>query len=224
MNETTYLYRHFAADGALLYVGISLSWPARTKAHVQGSTWFDQVARVEIEQFPTRDEALAAERDAIKSERPRFNVVHNRPRVTVRGARKRVGQKTAGRLSTGPLGYIAGPHALVGPALVYRGNTISVLVAWGTPGTPGDLTEIVLGELGPEVPDWADACASVLVMLEAGQITMAQARETRLKIVRQLASRLPKVDAFDTDLALARAFASRFPSDESRKILAEIAA
>lgn len=74
-----FLYRHFAADGELLYAGISLSWPTRTKSHVRGSPWFDQVAEVKIEKFATRQQALQAEKEAIKTEKPRFNVIHNRP-------------------------------------------------------------------------------------------------------------------------------------------------
>src|SRR5690348_12204641 len=74
----TSLYRHYARDGTLLYVGISLSWPARTRAHAHYSEWFAQVTRVEIELLPSREAALTAEREAIKAERPKFNVVHNR--------------------------------------------------------------------------------------------------------------------------------------------------
>lgn len=219
MSDTrTSLYRHFSADGSLLYVGVSLSWPMRTKAHSRGAEWFSQIAKVTLEHFPTREEALAAERAAIVSEKPKFNVIHNRPRVSV----KEAGQRRAKGLG-GQLGYITGPVALVGPALVYDANDVSVLVAWGTPGTAGELTEIVLGELAPEVPAWADACTSVLTILDAGQITISQARSLRLKIIRELASRRIKVDAFETDLALAQAYSSRFPSEESRRILSDIA-
>lgn len=80
----TCLYRHFDADGSLLYVGISLSWPERTKAHAQKSRWFSHVAEVKIERFPTRQEALDAEREAIRREHPKFNIVHNRRPVVRR--------------------------------------------------------------------------------------------------------------------------------------------
>lgn len=85
---STALYRHFDKAGALLYVGISLSWPLRTKAHAQKSRWFDLVDKVEIERFPTREDALAAERDAIQRERPKFNVVHNRQPAPLSNARR----------------------------------------------------------------------------------------------------------------------------------------
>jgi predicted GIY-YIG superfamily endonuclease len=69
-----YLYRHFAADGSLLYVGISLCAINRLSQHKEGSHWFDQIATVKIERFPDRKQALAAERAAIMRERPKHNL------------------------------------------------------------------------------------------------------------------------------------------------------
>lgn len=74
MTVKTHLYRHFDANGQLLYVGISLSALKRLSQHNSQSRWADQIANVTIETFPTRDSALAAEREAIISERP----IHNR--------------------------------------------------------------------------------------------------------------------------------------------------
>jgi predicted GIY-YIG superfamily endonuclease len=70
------LYRHYDADGALLYVGISASSVGRLVSHRAKSRWFDLVTRVDIERFTTRAEALRAERSAIANERPIFNVRH----------------------------------------------------------------------------------------------------------------------------------------------------
>lgn len=72
----TALYRHFDADGALLYVGISLNSIKRTMQHRSGARWFEQIARITIEWLPSREEAEQAERNAIRSERPANNVVH----------------------------------------------------------------------------------------------------------------------------------------------------
>lgn len=217
---STSLYRHFADDGGLLYVGISLSWPARTKAHVYGSRWFDQVARVEIERFPTREAALEAEREAIRREKPKFNVIHNRgPAVTVRGERRQLRSHGGDPLLQG----IAGPDAIVGPALVYRDDVISVMVAHGESGTAGKLTEIVLGKLIPDMPEWAGACDTILTISRPDEITIDQARQTRNEIVRKLKKHLRSVEAFDTDIALAVANATRFPSEKARQILDEVA-
>ena len=71
----TALYRHYDADEALLYVGISLSPLARTGQHAQDAVWFDQVAKISIEWHQNRSEAHKAERMAIQSERPKFNSI-----------------------------------------------------------------------------------------------------------------------------------------------------
>ena len=68
----TELYRHFDPNGALLYVGISLSAIERLRQHRATSDWFDQIARVDIEMFPSRKEAVAAERHAVKTEGPKI--------------------------------------------------------------------------------------------------------------------------------------------------------
>jgi hypothetical protein len=71
------LYRHFDKDGALLYIGVSLSAVERLSAHNRTARWADQIARVEIERFPTRTSVLAAEEAAIKTEKPLHNIQHN---------------------------------------------------------------------------------------------------------------------------------------------------
>jgi predicted GIY-YIG superfamily endonuclease len=71
------LYRFFAVDGTLLYVGISLNPGARWKQHRADKPWWSEVANVTIEHHPNRDSVMNAEREAIKAERPRYNRVHN---------------------------------------------------------------------------------------------------------------------------------------------------
>jgi len=70
---TCALYRHFDADGELLYVGISLSVMQRLSQH-SSSPWSDKIARVEIEHLESREAALEAEGKAIASENPAFNI------------------------------------------------------------------------------------------------------------------------------------------------------
>lgn len=73
---STQLYRHFDEKGRLLYVGISLSAVKRLSQHSDKATWFFDIAKVTIESFPTREAALAAEKLAIRTERPVHNVAH----------------------------------------------------------------------------------------------------------------------------------------------------
>jgi hypothetical protein len=67
------LYRHYDHSGELLYVGISLDALGRQRAHFRGADWRTKIARIHVEPFATREEALAAELVAIQDEFP----VHN---------------------------------------------------------------------------------------------------------------------------------------------------
>jgi len=68
-----YLYRHFNKDGELLYVGITVSVVGRLVQHKAGSFWFDEIATITIEKYPTHAEVAKAEEDAIKKESPIYN-------------------------------------------------------------------------------------------------------------------------------------------------------
>lgn len=71
----TQLYRHFDSDGQLLYVGISINALNRYKEHAS-TEWFPEVAKITVERYPNRKDAISAEVAAIKAEKPRFNVRH----------------------------------------------------------------------------------------------------------------------------------------------------
>jgi excinuclease UvrABC nuclease subunit len=73
------LYRHYGPKDELLYVGVSISALVRLGQHRDCSEWFGKIKRVEIQQFESREKALAAEREAIEKERPHFNVRHKKP-------------------------------------------------------------------------------------------------------------------------------------------------
>ena len=72
--ERTYLYRHWDKCGTLLYLGISNCVAARTACHRSRSPWSSKISRTEIEEFQSRQEALAAETKAIATEAPLFNL------------------------------------------------------------------------------------------------------------------------------------------------------
>jgi hypothetical protein len=71
------LYRHFDGDGRLLYVGVSLNVVNRLAQHRSGSRWYNDIKRVDVEPFETREQALNAECKAISEEHPVYNL---RPR------------------------------------------------------------------------------------------------------------------------------------------------
>lgn len=59
MNPT--VYRHYDKFGNLLYVGCTTDPEARLSGHKSVSSWFKQIARIEMEHFDTRQQALAEE-------------------------------------------------------------------------------------------------------------------------------------------------------------------
>lgn len=69
----TALYRHFDADGVLLYVGISGDTDLRMRSHQRSVDLPAQVSRTIAEWFETRDTAIAAETASIQAEEPLFN-------------------------------------------------------------------------------------------------------------------------------------------------------
>jgi predicted GIY-YIG superfamily endonuclease len=71
------LYRFYAIDGTLLYIGITQELPTRLRTHDRKQPWYCKVARITVEHFATRVEALEAEAAAIRAEGPLYNVVHN---------------------------------------------------------------------------------------------------------------------------------------------------
>ena len=70
----TALYRHFDAKRKLLYVGISLSAVHRLSQHREHSHWFRRIASMTTQWYPTRKEALDAERHAVRTEHPECNI------------------------------------------------------------------------------------------------------------------------------------------------------
>ena len=74
MSSQTHLYRHFDANGELLYVGISANPVQRQLGHRTNAPWFPQIAKIEISQYPNKEVAEAAEKKAIMGEQPKFNI------------------------------------------------------------------------------------------------------------------------------------------------------
>lgn len=73
------LYRHYDASNTLLYVGVSLNALVRLQQH-KVSHWFDDITRVDIQKFASREEVLEAERVAITSENPVHNISRPKPK------------------------------------------------------------------------------------------------------------------------------------------------
>lgn len=69
----TELYRHFDAEGNLLYVGVSLNTVRRLSEHMGKSSWASKIVKTTVKRYKSRDGALAAEKIAVMAELPMYN-------------------------------------------------------------------------------------------------------------------------------------------------------
>ncbi len=70
------LYRFFDAGGKLLYIGITSNPRLRFAQHRKAKVWWSDIATREIVHYKSRVDLMNAERDAIKRERPLYNIQH----------------------------------------------------------------------------------------------------------------------------------------------------
>lgn len=75
--KPTALYRHYDKDDNLLYIGVSISSIGRYQSHRSQSHWAKDITTMTTEWFDSERLALRAEKKAIKSEKPIYNIVHN---------------------------------------------------------------------------------------------------------------------------------------------------
>ena len=69
-----YVYRLYAADGSLLYVGLTSDLERRRRQHTETAPWWSAVASWRIVgPFANRLSAAAVERRALLAERPLWN-------------------------------------------------------------------------------------------------------------------------------------------------------
>lgn len=98
-SRHTSLYRFFDSNGSLLYVGISFDLPTRWVDHSSSKPWWHCVDTATIEHYPDRGTAEAAERHAIKTENPAWNVLHRSSKTASSEARPRPKQPVAPALT-----------------------------------------------------------------------------------------------------------------------------
>lgn len=72
-----FIYRHYDKNDNLLYVGISLSAISRLSSHKNSSPWFHKISSVKIEGCESKASAIQKEKEAIKKERPMYNISHS---------------------------------------------------------------------------------------------------------------------------------------------------
>lgn len=157
-----YLYRILADDGALLYVGKSNDALRRFVEHLKAQQWAGEICdhirdrRV----FATEAEVLAAERAAIESERPRFNVQWN--------------QGNPGRVDPRTMRFVDG--RLYRPDLYHRGGVVAPpAVSLRRPAQPRPAARPV-SRRARRVRRFAAGWAVVAVLLFAAAVTYTDFR------------------------------------------------
>jgi len=73
-QSTYYTYKLYDAFGLLLYVGCSRNVRARMNHHKQKMSWFPRVAKTVIESHESRNSALEAEAELIRTLKPKYNI------------------------------------------------------------------------------------------------------------------------------------------------------
>lgn len=80
-NRPHWVYRHYDADGVLLYVGMTVN-PKRRPFERRERPWMVASMRVTLDGPFTQDEAAALERKVIREDHPLYNVYRNNGNVT----------------------------------------------------------------------------------------------------------------------------------------------
>lgn len=73
-DSRTYVYRLFDRQGRLIYVGATVDPETRISVHRQTTWWGPQIHRIKIKVYPNRQQANDAEKEAIRTEHPRWNI------------------------------------------------------------------------------------------------------------------------------------------------------
>lgn len=77
LNDETHTLYRYKRGRTLLYIGITNDRRRRMGEHRTTKPWVDEATTVTMKHYPSREAVLAAEKEAIKRERPLYNVLHN---------------------------------------------------------------------------------------------------------------------------------------------------
>lgn len=72
-----YVYRYFAADGSVLYIGCTYNLKQRDQQHATLAPWYHLAVSRSYETYQDRWHGLVAERTAIICNRPQYNKTYN---------------------------------------------------------------------------------------------------------------------------------------------------
>jgi hypothetical protein len=95
------LYRHFDAQGRLLYVGETRNFLNRTAYHLRHAKWREEICRIELQPM-TKANAMFLEPKVIAVERPLYNNTFYYPEnpVAMQAARKAISEASKSTIET----------------------------------------------------------------------------------------------------------------------------
>lgn len=73
MRTETTLYRFYAKDGSLLYVGVTDHIFRRVGDHAHSKEWFNEIQSAKFKHYPTRRQALSVEAKATRLLHPKYS-------------------------------------------------------------------------------------------------------------------------------------------------------
>lgn len=73
-EQPSQMYRLFDAEDRVIYIGSTGNAEQRIATHRNTMWWGPTIHRVQIETFPNREAAMLAEREAVQTEFPRWNI------------------------------------------------------------------------------------------------------------------------------------------------------
>lgn len=140
------VYRLFAADGTLLYIGSAFDPGGRCVQH-QEKAWWGSVTTRNDEWHPSRGSAYAAEMKAIASERPLHNEMGSADYRETCAKRAQTDARIVARNRAGSAAACGAPRAVV---VAIRDGLIESWAAWKAAGRP-DPAELGAGKPQPAV-------------------------------------------------------------------------
>jgi hypothetical protein len=135
MDSQYALYRYFDAREVLLYIGKSGDMAVRDSTHIRRSQWMQFAVRSAIERYGNAEEVGDAERMAIETEHPVFNLQYNdTPEAR---ERLRAYLEEVGRLDLMPARFKMTPSTeLYELSVMAEGDLLALLRAILTANTP----------------------------------------------------------------------------------------
>jgi predicted GIY-YIG superfamily endonuclease len=131
VNTPEILYRLRAANGDLLYVGVTRDFPSRLKQHYADKPWAYEIRSTEqVHIDGTRAQIEAIEKAVIIAEKPRHNKTHNTPASPTSQNQRDADRVNALLVADGypPLAWVDNDGRKCNTSLLPRGDLLPIAI------------------------------------------------------------------------------------------------